>query len=102
MLLDALELVTGSRRLVADLCLRLDEREEATGGAVSAAAAAYGLCMRSFEALMAVWLAHAAMDAALRFEAADVAAFSRRPEVAASLELSPFATAMIRQLRALG
>ena len=43
MLLDALELVTGSRRLVADLCLRLDEREEATGGAVSAAAAAYGL-----------------------------------------------------------
>ena len=101
MLLDALELTTGARRLIADLCLCLDELGRG-GAGEAAAAAAYGLCVRAFEGQLTVWVAHAAMDAALRFEAADVAAFARRPAVAAALELSPFAAAMRRQLRVLG
>ena len=99
MLLDALDLATSGRRAVADLCLRALDAGAESG---AAAAAAYNLCVRTVESLLTIWLAHAAMDAALRFEAADVAAFARRPAVAAALELSPFAAAMIRQLRALG
>jgi hypothetical protein len=69
---------------------------------VGASAAAYSLCVHAFESLLAVWLAHAAMDGGLRFEAADVAAFSRKAAIASALDVLPFASAVVKQLRGLG
>jgi hypothetical protein len=129
LLLDALEQAAAGRNATVELCRRFAASEQASGvdgrgtaaagwarGSgvgqsspaaapaldVGAAAAAYNLCMHSFEGLLAVWLAHAAMDAGLRFEAADIAAFARKASIAAALDASPFSGAVVKQLRVLG
>jgi hypothetical protein len=117
LVLDALEQTAAGRLATIELCrhhasvfLQTSGGDNLQGSSTTkaplldagAAAAAYELCVRSFEYLLTVWLAHAAMDSGLRFETADVAAFGRKAAIAAALDASPFAAAVTKQLLRLG